>query len=78
MYISGTTKSNIPVQISFSTTNTSRFKGLVNRRKKKLLGNGDMEVSVIGRDLPIYGQAPYVSDDEVKNVVQYIKKSISK
>ncbi len=72
-YITGSIKANIPSRIAFATANSTNSRIIIDQvGAEKLLGNGDM--LFISRDPePHRMQCPFLSDDEVTSIVDYIK-----
>ncbi len=72
--ITGTIKANLPSRIAFSLTNYSDSKTIIDQGgAEKLLGRGDMLYSPRGEE-PIRLLGPFVSQQEVSNVVKFIKE----
>jgi DNA segregation ATPase FtsK/SpoIIIE, S-DNA-T family len=71
--VTGTIKANIPARIALRTSQRIDSQTIIDQGgAEDLLGNGDMLFLNPGKR-PERIQAPYVSTDEVKNVVRYIK-----
>ena len=71
--ITGTIKANFPSRISFQVT--SKFDSVTiigDKGAEQLLGRGDMLYVPAGKK-PIRLHGPFVSDDEVERVVEYLK-----
>ena len=71
--INGTIKANIPARIALRTSSRIDSQTILDQGgAEDLLGNGDMLFLNPGKK-PQRVQAPFVSSDEVKNVIRYIK-----
>lgn len=73
--ITGVVKSNLPARISFavaSSIDSRTILGMVGA--EKLLGKGDMLFLPQGENTPIRIQGTFISDEEIKKVVDYVKK----
>lgn len=72
-YITGSIKVNIPSRIAFATASSVNSRIIIDQvGAEKLLGNGDM--LFVSRDPePHRMQCPFLSDEEVSNIVDYIK-----
>ncbi len=74
--ITGLIKSNIPSRISFSVASSIDSRTILDMSgAEKLLGKGDMLFLPMGENSPIRIQGSFVSDDEIKRVVDFVKKS---
>ena len=72
--ITGIIKANIPTRIAFSVASQIDSRTMIDHGgAEKLLGRGDMLFVPSGMK-PIRVQGVWVSDDEVENVVEYIKE----
>ena len=73
--ITGIIKANIPSRISLSVSSQVDSRTIIDSvGAEKLLGNGDMLYYPVGMPKPIRVQGCYISDKEVENVVNFIKK----
>lgn len=73
--ITGIIKANIPSRISLSVSSQVDSRTIIDSvGAEKLLGNGDMLYYPVGLPKPIRVQGCYLSDKEVENVVNFIKK----
>lgn len=73
--ITGLIKANIPNRMAFTVTNSIDSKVILDSGgAEQLLGNGDMLFKTAYEKNLIRMQTPYVSDDEIHNVVQAIKE----
>ena len=71
--INGTIKANIPARIALRTSSRIDSQTILDQGgAEDLLGNGDMLFLNPGKR-PLRVQAPFVSSDEVKGVIRYIK-----
>ena len=72
--ITGTIKANIPSRISFAVTSQIDSRTILDMQgAEKLLGKGDMLYASSDSMKPLRIQGAFVSDEEVVNVVDYIK-----
>lgn len=73
--ITGLIKSNLPSRISFYVASKVDSRTILDQNgAEKLLGSGDMLFLPPGTSKLVRVQGAYVSDDEVKNVVEHLKK----
>lgn len=73
--ISGTIKANIPTRIALKTVSQADSKVIIDvTGAEKLLGNGDMLYYSIGISKPIRIQGSYINDEQIINVVQFLKE----
>jgi len=73
--ITGLIKANIPTRMALKVTSQIDSRTILDTRgAEKLLGKGDMLYKGEGSNEPVRVQCPFVSEDEVKKVVQYIQK----
>ena len=74
--ITGVIKANIPSRIAFSVSSQVDSRTILDGSgAEKLLGRGDMLFYPVGMPKPTRVQGCFVSDDEVENVVEFIKNS---
>ena len=74
--ITGLIKANIPTRLSLRVASQIDSRTILDSRgAEKLLGNGDMLYQGEGSNELIRIQCPFVSEMEVKNVVEYIQKN---
>lgn len=74
--ITGTIKANIPSRISFAVTSQIDSRTILDMQgAEKLLGKGDMLYASAESMKPIRIQGAFVSDEEVFDVVDYIKNN---
>ena len=72
--ITGLIKSNIPTRISFMVTSKTDSRIILDMNgAENLLGKGDMLYSSASDPFPERIQGPYLSEEEVENVVEYVK-----
>ncbi|MFA6856324.1 MAG: DNA translocase FtsK [Treponema sp.] len=73
--ITGLIKANIPTRIAFMVASKMDSRIIIDQvGAEKLLGKGDMLYSSAVDPFPIRIQGTFVSDQEVENVVEYVKK----
>ena len=73
--ITGLIKSNMPSRISFYVASKVDSRTILDQNgAEKLLGSGDMLFLPPGTSKLVRVQGAYVSDEEVKNVVEYLRK----
>ena len=71
----GDIKINMPNRISFDLSSSLDSKTILDSvGAENLLGNGDMLCKVVDKDDLLRLQAPYISDEEIIKVVNYIKE----
>lgn len=71
--ITGVIKANFPARISFKVASKIDSRTVLDiNGADKLIGKGDLLFLEPGREKPIRGQAPYVSDEEINRVVDFI------
>ena len=72
--ISGSIKTNVPSRISFAVSSGIDSQTILDRRgAEKLLGHGDMLYFPQGIPEPIRVQGCFVSEEEILNVVNFVK-----
>ena len=70
--ITGVVKANIPSRISFSVSSSIDSRTILDMTgAEKLLGKGDMLFLPQGENIPLRVQGTFISDDEIKSVVDY-------
>lgn len=73
--ITGVIKGNIPSRVALSVSSQVDSRTIIDQSgAETLLGNGDMLYAPIGVSKPVRVQGCFVSDTEVENVVNFIKK----
>lgn len=74
--ITGLIKANIPSRISFAVSSQIDSRTILDMAgAEKLLGRGDMLYAPVGSNAPMRAQCAYISDEEVEEVVKFIKKT---
>jgi len=74
--ITGLIKANIPARIALQVTTNIDSRTIIDSMgAENLLGNGDMLFMSPGSRVPKRIHGAYVSDDEVKQIVQFLKKN---
>lgn len=70
--ITGVVKANIPSRISFAVSSSIDSRTILDLSgAEKLLGKGDMLLKPQGENIPIRVQGNFISDEEIKAVVDY-------
>ena len=70
--ITGVVKANIPSRISFAVSSSIDSRTILDMTgAEKLLGKGDMLFLPQGENTPLRVQGTFISDDEIKSVVDY-------
>lgn len=73
--ITGVVKSNIPTRISFAVSSSIDSRTILDMTgAEKLLGKGDMLYKPMDNNTPTRIQGSFVSDDEIKRVVDFVKE----
>lgn len=73
--ITGVVKANIPSRISFAVSSQIDSRTILDMPGgEKLLGKGDMLYKPMGENTPIRIQGCYISDDEIRRVIEYVCK----
>lgn len=73
--ITGIIKSNIPSRISFAVASSIDSRTILDQTgAERLLGNGDMLYAPQGENSPIRIQGVFVTDQEIKNITDFVKK----
>lgn len=74
--ITGVIKANIPSRVSFAVSSGTDSRTILDQvGAEKLLGRGDMLYYPIGENKPVRVQGAFISEEEVENVVEFIKES---
>ncbi|WP_294385186.1 DNA translocase FtsK 4TM domain-containing protein [uncultured Clostridium sp.] len=74
--ITGVIKANIPSRVSFAVSSGTDSRTILDQvGAEKLLGRGDMLYYPIGENKPLRVQGAFISEEEVENVVEFIKQS---
>lgn len=73
--ITGVIKANIPSRIAFAVSSQFDSRTILDMAgAEKLVGKGDMLFSPLGMSKPIRVQGCFISDSEVHNVIEFLKK----
>jgi len=76
--ITGVIKANIPSRIAFAVSSHHDSQTILDEKgAEALVGKGDMLFAPIGISKPLRVQGTFVSDDEVKKVIDYVKAQVS-
>ena len=76
--ITGVIKANIPSRISFAVSSQIDSRTILDSSgAEKLLGKGDMLYYPQGESKPRRVQGCFISEEEVENVIEFIKKDVS-
>ncbi len=76
--ITGTIKANIPTRIAFAVSSYVDSRTILDTSgAEKLLGKGDMLYSPVGYSKFIRVQGSFVSDNDVKKVIEFLKENNS-
>lgn len=74
--ITGLMKANIPSRIAFAVASSLESRIILdNTGAEKLVGRGDMLYAPLGSGKPLRVQGCLISDEEVANVVEFVKRS---
>lgn len=74
--ITGVIKANIPSRVSFAVSSGIDSRTILDQvGAEKLLGRGDMLYYPIGENKPIRVQGAFISEEEVENVVEFVKEA---
>lgn len=74
--ITGVIKANIPSRVSFAVSSGTDSRTILDQvGAEKLLGRGDMLYYPIGENKPVRVQGAFISEEEVENVVEFIRGS---
>lgn len=73
--VTGLIKANIPSRIAFMVSSHVDSQTIIDMKgAEKLVGNGDMLYKPQDLDKPLRIQGPFISDDEVSKVIEFVKK----
>ncbi len=73
--ITGVVKANIPSRISFAVATGIDSRTILDQTgAEKLLGKGDMLYLPMGENSPIRIQGCFISDDEIRRLIDYVSK----
>ena len=76
--ITGVVKANIPSRISFAVASQIDSRTILDcGGAEKLLGKGDMLFKPMGQNNPTRIQGNFISDEEIENVIAYVKNEQS-
>lgn len=72
--VTGIIKANIPSRIAFMVSSQIDSRTILDMAgAEKLVGNGDMLYKPQDTDKPIRVQGPYISDEEVHKIIEFVK-----
>ncbi|MDD3852622.1 MAG: DNA translocase FtsK [Syntrophomonadaceae bacterium] len=75
--VTGVIKANIPSRIAFAVSSQADSRTILDiGGAEKLLGKGDMLFFPVGAVKPFRVQGAYVSDQDIENTVEFIKKQV--
>lgn len=75
--ITGVIKANIPSRLAFAVSSGTDSRTILDMNgAEKLLGKGDMLFMPIGAQKPLRIQGAFISDKEVENIVNHVKKDL--
>lgn len=75
--ITGVIKANIPSRIAFAVSSQADSRTILDKGgAEKLLGKGDMLFYPVGATKPVRLQGAFISDDEVEEVVSFVKSQV--
>ena len=73
--ITGVVKANIPSRIAFAVASNIDSRTILDMSgAEKLLGKGDMLYLPMGENVPVRIQGCFISDDEIRRVIDYVCK----
>lgn len=73
--ITGLIKANVPSRMAFAVSSGTDSRTIIDSSgAEKLLGRGDMLFLPMGMNKPVRVQGAYISDEDVENVVEFVKK----
>ncbi len=76
--VTGKIKANVPSRIAFAVKQQVDSRTILDTiGAEKLLGKGDMLFSPIGASKATRLQGPFVSDDEVEKIIDFIKRQVT-
>ncbi len=72
--VTGLIKANIPSRIAFMVSSQIDSRTIIDMPgAEKLVGNGDMLYKPQDLDKPMRIQGPFISDEELKNIIKFVK-----
>lgn len=75
--ITGLIKANIPSRIAFAVSSQFDSRTILDMAgAEKLVGKGDMLFNPLGMGKPMRVQGCFISDDEVNNIIEYVKSQV--
>ncbi|MCD8118365.1 MAG: DNA translocase FtsK 4TM domain-containing protein [Lachnospiraceae bacterium] len=75
--VTGLIKANIPSRVALLVSSGTDSRTIIDMNgAEKLLGNGDMLFAPSGYAKPVRLQGAFVSDEEVRSVVEFLKKQV--
>lgn len=75
--ITGVIKANIPSRIAFAVSSQFDSRTILDMGgAEKLVGKGDMLFNPLGMGKPVRVQGSFVSDEEVHNVIEFVKAQV--
>lgn len=75
--VTGLIKANIPSRIAFMVSSQIDSRTIIDMAgAEKLVGNGDMLYKPQDIDKPLRIQGPFISDDEVMNIIRFVKSQV--
>ena len=73
--ITGLIKANVPSRMAFAVSSGTDSRTIIDQSgAEKLLGRGDMLFLPMGMNKPLRVQGAFISDKDVQNVVDFVKK----
>ena len=75
--VTGLIKANIPSRIAFAVSSHHDSMTILDMSgAEKLVGKGDMLFNPLGSGKPKRIQGPFISDEEVKNIIDFVKSQV--
>ena len=73
--ITGVIKANIPSRLAFAVSSGADSRTILDASgAERLMGNGDMLLSPVGRDKSMRAQGSFVSDDDLEKLLRWVKE----
>lgn len=73
--ITGVIKANIPSRLAFAVSSGADSRIILDSSgAERLMGNGDMLLSPVGRDKSMRAQGSFVSDEDLEKLLQWVKE----